>query len=1035
MARCPNCGGENRAEARFCDSCGTPLASLASSTSEQRRKPATLLFCDVTGSTALGERLDAEAVRELMFSFFDEMRAAIERHGGTVEKFVGDAVMAVFGVPEAHEDDPVRALRAAAEMRERLAPLNERLDRLYGSQLRFRIGVNSGEVVAGDPSTRETFVSGDAVNVAARLEQAAAPGEILLGESTYRLARHAIEAEPVEPLRAKGKSEPVGAYRLQSVTSAHTRIASETPLVGRTHELDALEALFDQAVAEDKLVLTTVVGEPGVGKSRIAAELVARIGHRARVYTGRCLAYGEGITYWPLAEIVREAASIRTHHDRAEARARFDALGLDPAAGPAIAALVGLSDEPVAAEQVPWAVRSLVESLAASRPVLLLVENLHWAEPALLDLLLDLPARTKARVFVLATARAELREARPHWPVAVELDVLDAATTHALLAQSGLSDADRDAVVRACGGNPLFAEELAAFLAERPEGGAIPPTLSALLAARLDGLHAGERAAAERGAVEGELFHVQAVAAMSPPAERAEVVSSLAALAERDLVRRAPAQFDADVAFRFKHALVRDAAYAGISKRARALLHERFHAWLLERIGERLPEVEEIVGYHLEEAVRYLVELGPRNEHADELAAAGAGYLASAGRRALGRGDAPAAVKLLERARALATDEATQLELSLDLGEALRDAGELGRADETLVAAIERAVARKDAATEWRGRLERAFLQRYTNPDVGADDLLAVADAATQVFGDVDDPTGLIRAWRLAGEAHWSCCRIGAMGEAFERARAHAERTDERRELRAIRRGLLRASLAGSTPVEEALPYCVELHGQSIADPVTRAVAAMTIGVLEAMRGRFADARASAADGIGLAEELGTPVLAAALRAWAAEVELLAGAPDAAERVLAPAFETLRARNETGNLATIAAYRAEALWLLERHDEAEELTVVSQRNAARDDLHSQVSWRLTRARVALVRGDVDLACSLTDKATALAEETDHLDLRGKAFAAAGEVHAATGRAGDAGAFLAAALAAFEAKGNVVAAAGVRSSLGATVAAR
>jgi class 3 adenylate cyclase len=1029
VTRCPACGSENRAGARFCDSCG---ARLAPTDLEQRRKPATLVFCDVTGSTALGERLDAEAVRELMFSFYDEMRAAIERHGGTVEKFVGDAVMAVFGVPEAHEDDPLRALRAAAEMRERIVPLNARLDRLYGSQLRFRIGVNSGEVVAGDPSTRETFVSGDAVNVAARLEQAAAPGEILLGETTYRLARHAIDAEPVEPVRAKGKSEPVRAYRLLAVTSADERATSQTPLVGRESELDALDLLFARSVEEERLVLTTILGEAGVGKTRLATELVARLADRARVHVGRCLPYGEGITYWPLAEIVRDAASIGAGHDRAEALARVDALGLDAAAGTTIASLVGLSDEPVAAEQVPWAVRSLVETLSDGRPLVLLVENLHWAEPALLDLLLDLPARTRAPVLVLATARAELREARPHWPVAVELDVLDATATHALVEATGLSAEDQDAVVRASGGNPLFAEELAAFLAERPEVESVPPTLGALLAARLDALRASERAAAERGAIEGELFHGQAVTALSPPADRADVASALAALAERDLVRRAPAHFDADVAFRFKHALVRDAAYAGISKRARALLHERFHEWLRERVGERLPEVEEIVGYHLEQAVRYLDDLGPRDPHSDGLAAAASGYLASAGRRALGRGDASAAANLLERALALAAGEAAQLELSLDLGEALRDAGRLAHANETLVAAIARATESGDARVEWRARVEHAFLQRYTNPEYRVDELLAVADQATRVFDQAGDETGLIRAWRLAGEAHWSRCRIGAMGQAFERAHAHAERADERRELRTIRRGLLRAALAGSTPVDEAIPFCNELRDSSLADPVTRAVASLTIAVMEAMRGRFDDARATAADGIALAEELGAPLLAAALRAWAAEVELLAGAADAAERLLAPALETLRSLEETGILASVAAYRAEALWLLDRHDEAEQLTVLSERNATRDDLHAQVAWRVTRARIGLARGELDVAAALAGEAVELAQETDYLDLLGKALAAVGETHAAAGRAEQSARALADALAAFEAKGNIVAATAVRSSLGATV---
>src|SRR5437588_9447515 len=268
MVACPECGERNPERAKFCLNCATPLTA---SRPEQRRRPATLLFCDVSGSTAAGERLDAEAVRELMFSYFHEMRSAIERHGGTVEKFVGDAVMAVFGVPEAHEDDPLRACRAASEMQQRLPELNRELERRYGSRLRIRIGVNTGEVVAGDPRTRETFVSGDTVNTAARLEQAAAPGEVLLGSLTYALVEGTVEAEAVAPIEAKGKAEPVSAYRLLSVPSAPgPRRRPRTPLVGRERAPAALRAVYDAALAESAARMALLTRDPGVGQSRVA---------------------------------------------------------------------------------------------------------------------------------------------------------------------------------------------------------------------------------------------------------------------------------------------------------------------------------------------------------------------------------------------------------------------------------------------------------------------------------------------------------------------------------------------------------------------------------------------------------------------------------------------------------------------------------------------------------------------------------------------------------------------------------------------
>ncbi|MDQ3210750.1 MAG: AAA family ATPase, partial [Actinomycetota bacterium] len=290
MPTCARCGADNRPEARFCDSCGSPLAAAP----PERRKLATLLFCDMSGSTAMGERVDAESVREMMFSYFHTMRGAIEGHGGTVEKFIGDAVVAVFGVPVAHEDDALRAVRAAAEMQRRLGDLNEKLLRRYGSTIALRIGVNTGEVVAGDPSSRQTFVTGDAVNVAARLEQAARPGEVLVGEATYRLVRHAVAVEPVEPIAAKGKAEPVPAYRLLRVEEAapaqERRL--DAPIVGREEELAVLLAEYGRSREERRCRLATVVGEAGVGKSRLAEELLAGVAPEGRVLRGRCLSYG-----------------------------------------------------------------------------------------------------------------------------------------------------------------------------------------------------------------------------------------------------------------------------------------------------------------------------------------------------------------------------------------------------------------------------------------------------------------------------------------------------------------------------------------------------------------------------------------------------------------------------------------------------------------------------------------------------------------------------------------------------------------------
>ena len=407
MAVCGGCGHENRAEARFCDSCGAPLEAAA----PERRKLATMLFCDMSGSTAMGERVDPESVRAMMFSYFHEMRGAIERHGGTVEKFIGDAVMAVFGVPLAHEDDALRACRAALEMQDRLASLNESFERRFGSTIALRIGVNTGEVVAGEGTAREALVTGDSVNVAARLEQTAAPGEVLIGEGTFRLVRGAVSTEPVSPLSLKGKAEPLPAYRLlgvEKVAPARTR-RLDTPMVAREAELALLRDLLTEA-REGRPRLATVIGEAGVGKSRLAAELVARAeADGFLVLVGRCLPYGEGITYWPIAEIVREAADIRDEHSRDDARARIVELA-GPEAG-AVAQALGLEAGEAGTGEIARAIAGVVRRLADERPLLVLVEDVHWGEDALLELLAGLPAELgDARTLLLCLARLELVE-------------------------------------------------------------------------------------------------------------------------------------------------------------------------------------------------------------------------------------------------------------------------------------------------------------------------------------------------------------------------------------------------------------------------------------------------------------------------------------------------------------------------------------------------------------------------------------------------------------------------------------------------
>ena len=439
------------------------------------------MFMDAVGSTGAGEQADPETLRKVMSRYFEEIKGAIEHHGGTIEKYIGDAVMAVFGVPAVHEDDALRAVRAAADIRDGLAKLGHQLRGERGLAIEWRTGINTGEVVAGDAGTGQRFVTGDAVNVAARLEQAAGPAEILIGGATRRLLRDSVTVEPVEPITAKGKSEPLEAYRLVAVGSAGSEPGRrlEGPMVGRERPRRLLADAFDQVRIERVCHLFTVLGAAGVGKSRLVREFLSDIGADATVLRGRCLSYGEGITYWPIAEVIREAtgvgddedddalaarlgALIDTQHDRAKAVARLgDVLGqFDSAAGP---------------EETAWAVRILLESVARERPVVLVLDDLHWAEPTLLDLVEHLVDWiSDAPILLICIARQELLEARPNWgggkayATTLTLEPLNAGESRELvgelLGKVNLGEHLERRIAGASEGNPLFVEELIGML-------------------------------------------------------------------------------------------------------------------------------------------------------------------------------------------------------------------------------------------------------------------------------------------------------------------------------------------------------------------------------------------------------------------------------------------------------------------------------------------------------------------------------------------------------------------------------------------
>src|SRR5919201_4047913 len=599
------------------------------------RKTVTVFFCDVTGSTELGERLDPESQRHVMSRYFETVSKALIRHGGSVEKFIGDAVMAVFGIPQLHEDDAHRAVRAAAEARDELAQLNEELERERGVRIQVRMGVNTGEVVAGDPTAGQTLVTGDAVNVAARLEQAAPPGEILIGAETYRLVRDAIRAKPVEALELKGKTDAVEAFRLlEAPTDTPTFLRRlDAPFVGRRRELELLQQEFERAVSERSCRLVTLIGAAGIGKSRLVLELTTSLRKHAKTLSGHCLPYGDGITYWPLVEIVKDLGG--------DARSTTTALFIPSEEAMLIAerisGAVGQTEATGPNEEIFWAVRKLLETLAKTRPLIVVLDDVHWAEPTFLDLVeYVLGFATSAPILLLCVARPELLDARPSWSAprpnasTIVLEPLSSVESEQLVGAEVPAE-ERARILEAAEGNPLFVEQMLALRAENGDGASIPPTIQALLAARIDRLEPEERDVIARASVEGRVFHRGAVAELATEELRPRTSAHLLTLVRKELIRPGEAVFPGDDAFSFGHILIRDAAYAAMPKELRAQLHERYADWLERQAGDRIREYEEIIGFHLEQAYHHRAELGPIDPPTEQLGLRAAHHLAAAG--------------------------------------------------------------------------------------------------------------------------------------------------------------------------------------------------------------------------------------------------------------------------------------------------------------------------------------------------------------------------------------------------------------------
>ncbi len=1040
--RCPSCASPCAPTAKFCRACGAALAANPAKATDEAvaRKVVTIIFADLIGSTSLHERLDPESVSRVMDRYHRAVRAPVEAYGGTVVQLLGDGVLCAFGVPRVAEDDAIRAVRAAVGIQHAYREF-ARAERALIGDVGLRVAVNTGEVVVTDDYAAGI---GDPLNVAARLQQEARDGDVLVSESTRRLVSELVTLERVGTFALKGRAESVTAYRVVSLERPAG--ASATPFVGREDELRRVMAVYDAAVANRRARLAVVLGSPGLGKSRLVGEVTRRLGDRAIVLTAQCDATGGG-TFAPIAKALRARLGADGSTSGDALRAAIEgALPGDDAersrlAG-GIAALLG--GTPSSPEETFFVVRRFLSALAATQPVVLAIDDLHWAEPLLLDLTEHLIQwSTDVPLLVLAAARPELRDARSALTVpgglvtdVVTLAGLDAGAATRLAANvigaGELPAAVAGRVLAASEGNPLFVGELVRMLvadgALKREGDRwtagvevarleMPPTIQALLAARIERLRPEERAVLERASIVGRQFSRAAVTHLLPR-EAGDLDARLEALRRSELIEPDTGWYLGEPALRFHHVLIRDAAYRRLLKNTRAELHARFADWLEERVAGSV-EHDETIGWHLEQAHQHLRELGPVDAQGQTLGERASRHLAAAGRRALARDDVSLAAGLLGRALdRLDSSDPARADLTLDWCEALLAAGDVGPAGPA-IEELERFAADSPRLRAWHTCFagQRAALTDPQTLRATADTVAAAADA----LAAANDAAGEAKAHSVHALALARLGRVGACEAALDRALAAARRADDRRRSNAVLASAPLAALWGPSPVTRASGRCLDVVRVlriTQGAPAVEAVALRCQGVLEALRGRSDAARRMLASSRRMVEELGITQRLLEVDVFAGLVDLLEGDAEAAERGLRAAYDGLRERGLGIDAAQAAALLGRALLALGRAEEAEAVSHESQALAG-DDLKAAIAWRGVRAEALARRSEhaaaIDFARTAVDTAAATDALLDHADAR----LALARVLRAAGRHAEAAAEEARAIELWESKGATI----------------
>ncbi|HEX7084690.1 MAG TPA: AAA family ATPase [Gaiellaceae bacterium] len=929
------------------------------------RKLATVLFVDLVGSTALVSSADPEVVRRRVGEYFERSARCIEQHGGTVEKFAGDAVMAAFGVPRTHEDDATRAVRAAFAV----------LDQVHELGLEARVGVEAGELVVDDSAS--TFATGEALNLAARLQQAAAPGEIVLGPAVRRLAAGTVEVEDAGLLEVRGRREPLWTWRALRPLDMPKRVSAAW-FVGRDEELELLQNALARTVRDGRASLVTVFGEPGIGKSRLVAEFVAGA-ERVTTLTGRALPYGEGIVYWPLASMIKASAGIADDDPAADAFEKLRLCCESEAVADLLAAALGVlgaAEDAKSADELTWAATRWAEQLAAAQPLVLVFEDVHWAEEPLLDLVEHL-ARTlrDAPVLIVCVARPDLLELRPSWgggnarALALELTALSTEESRelvdALLAESEVPPAQRALALEKAEGNPLFLEETARMLVDGEPAALerIPDSVQALIAARIDGLPDDDRRVLQRAALIGRAFWQGAVEALSPGVDAA---AALVRLCEREFVAsEARSSIGGETAFQFAHGLIREVAYATMSKTQRAEDHRRFAAWVAEHAPDELADAR---AYHLDAAAALVSELD--GSVPPDLAREAAEALEAAGRRAFRRSSFVRARRLLLRAVDLEPTLARRC-LAAETAWRLSDVPSVREEAQAVL---------EDARAEGARDLEGRALVLLAEIALGADGDASVAceraGEALEVLPG-DDLQGLHDARSLLARVGWW------VGDA-DTCRRHTDATIElaramgRKDLEAL--GL--TQLAGIASMEGDEGDANELVARA-TELARESGSREAIGIARTMAGRCAAedlddpdvAEAALREALAAFEEAGAAGRAGWTTAILGGLELRRGNLARAEELLREGVRRLSGTQERGFLVEAQRQLAEALVRGGKLAEAERLAEHARKTVGRDDVWSRASTLHALGLVRAAQGRREEATKLLHGALEIVEPT------------------------------------------------------------